>query len=305
MEKKSGPMVKNAERENEGSGSGATRGQARLIIALLTVLIALMAVVGVWVFLGSDDSSAAADTRTDNSEVKTPTVEEAPEMVVDSVALLEAADVDSVNPPPAPEPVESWGDYVQNRTWSGSLRVVVDAPAVPIANEDGGSFPASMNGCGTMMYSLTFRSVDESVSLDAQLLNAANEVSESALMTEGWTFSTNCQTPQFAIASSSEVVSVTDVVYDIAEYRRASVTPQVAEVEQPIPEAPYVVECLFGTPGPARWSDGTIQNSEECANTPEAQHSRRAESVCGGLYGWQEVSREEYESLCGTGNYPG
>lgn len=74
----------------------------------------------------------------------------------------------------------------------------------------------------------------------------------------------------------------------------------------PAPPAPAVVteptfvECLFGTPGPARFSDGSIRNHPPCAETPEALRSNRAESVCGGLYGWREVSRDEYVDLCGV-----
>ena len=35
--------------------------------------------------------------------------------------------------------------------------------------------------------------------------------------------------------------------------------------------APYVVECLEGTPGPALWSDGTMANAEECQDPEYAK----------------------------------
>ena len=34
---------------------------------------------------------------------------------------------------------------------------------------------------------------------------------------------------------------------------------------------PYVVECLFGTPGPALWSDGTTRYAAECSDPAAAQ----------------------------------
>lgn len=35
----------------------------------------------------------------------------------------------------------------------------------------------------------------------------------------------------------------------------------------PVADAPYVVECLMGTPGPALWSDGQIRGSDYCYET--------------------------------------
>ena len=66
---------------------------------------------------------------------------------------------------------------------------------------------------------------------------------------------------------------------------QAPAAPQPA-AEQPAPapaaaEAPYVVECLFGTPGPSLMSDGTTQNTEYCGNQPGAQEYRDAESAAG------------------------
>lgn len=44
---------------------------------------------------------------------------------------------------------------------------------------------------------------------------------------------------------------------------------------------PYVVECLFGTPGPSRMSDGTIRSTDFCANQPGADAYREAERNAG------------------------
>lgn len=62
--------------------------------------------------------------------------------------------------------------------------------------------------------------------------------------------------------------------------------PESAPIEQapaaPAESAePYVVECLFGTPGPSLMSDGTTQNTEYCGNQPGAQEIRDAESAAG------------------------
>lgn len=43
----------------------------------------------------------------------------------------------------------------------------------------------------------------------------------------------------------------------------------------------YVVECLSGTPGPSRMSDGSTQFTDYCANQPGAQAYRDAEAAAG------------------------
>lgn len=57
-------------------------------------------------------------------------------------------------------------------------------------------------------------------------------------------------------------------VLNLAELdMKSAPTPEpAASVGEPSPTAaePYVVECLFGTPGPSRMSDGTIQNTDYC-----------------------------------------
>lgn len=63
--------------------------------------------------------------------------------------------------------------------------------------------------------------------------------------------------------------------------------------------APYVVECLFGTPGPSRMSDGTIQSTDYCANQPGAAESRFLEGNCSDA-GWRQNMGLEGDQLCGS-----
>lgn len=294
-----------------GAAHRASTRQARLIIALLVVLIVVVATVGAWLIWGrgGDDDSATSPAAVSTTAVPETESEAQPE--IDSVALLENAGVQSVNPAPVPESVKAWGDYVKNRSWSGMLRVFEGQDATPVTNDDHSRFPASMNHCGVAMYLVTFRSVNENVLLDAELLNAANNIDASLTLSDGWILTTNCDTPQFRFNSSTDISNLGDVAYDVTEYRQSSVAnpvaPEAESAEEPAasvaePAAsvaePYVVECLQGVPGPAQWSDGTVAYAEECANTPEAQQSIRAEGLCGGLYAPEDVSREEFEAIC-------
>lgn len=67
----------------------------------------------------------------------------------------------------------------------------------------------------------------------------------------------------------------------------------------PVETEPYVVECLFGTPGPSRMSDGTIQSTDYCANQPGAAESRYFESNCSDL-AWRQNMGLEGDNLCGS-----
>ncbi|WP_334144731.1 hypothetical protein [Corynebacterium nuruki] len=205
----------------------ATSGQARTIIALLIVLILVVVAIGAWLIWGrggsdrSDRGALTGATSAVPSEDQAPGQEEQPE--IDSVALLENAGVQSVNPAPVPEAVDAWGDYVKNRSWSGTLRVFEGQDATPVTDDDHSRFPATMNHCGVAMYLVTFRSVNEDVLLDAQLLNAANSIDASETMSDGWMLTTNCDTPQFRFNSSTGISNLGDVAYDVTEYRQSSV----------------------------------------------------------------------------------
>ncbi|MDV8000741.1 hypothetical protein [Rhodococcus sp. IEGM 1408] len=75
-----------------------------------------------------------------------------------------------------------------------------------------------------------------------------------------------------------------------------------ATVELPVPPVetvraqPTFVRCVTGLASMGIYSDGSTRPDNRC---PEPRSSR-AEGVCGGLHGWQEVTREEYIDLCGT-----
>jgi len=60
---------------------------------------------------------------------------------------------------------------------------------------------------------------------------------------------------------------------------------------------PYVVECLPGTPGPARWSDGSLRFSQEC-------YDQRADDLylernCSNPE-WRQRMGAEGDALCGS-----
>lgn len=305
----------------EGStqtSSGVTKGQVRLIIGLLSVLIIVVAAVGVWFVIGGKDGSdSVKQSRTVSSSTTAPsdiaTVSDGEEEEVDPVAMLENAGPRSVNPPPVPEAVESWGDYVKHRSWSGTLRVHEGLEATPVPDDGGGTFPATMNGCRAAMFLVTFRSVNEDVLLDAQLRNAAGGVDVTETLSEGWTLGTNCSTPQFGFSRSAGISNLGDVSFDVTEYRQSSAAaPEVEEVTEAEAVAgadavtgaetiaePTLIQCDNGLTIMGLFSDGSWRTTEEC-DTPEHRQSVRAEGVCGGLYGWQQVSAEEYESLCGV-----
>lgn len=61
-----------------------------------------------------------------------------------------------------------------------------------------------------------------------------------------------------------------------------STEPAAAPKQTQAPAAEvYVVECLPGTPGPSRMSDGSTQYTDYCANQPGAQAYRDAEAAAG------------------------
>lgn len=88
----------------------------------------------------------------------------------------------------------------------------------------------------------------------------------------------------------------------------SAVTTPEEEIAEPVPEPeavdagevagePYVVECLFGTPGPALWSDGTTDFSQECFDEltadrgdyvcPQTDHFVHDPSECQRPEGWE------------------
>lgn len=108
----------------------------------------------------------------------------------------------------------------------------------------------------------------------------------------------NTPTPQGAPIAEVFVLDLAEI--DI-ESMPAPAAPPAAAPVQPPPSAaePYVVECLFGTPGPSRMSDGTIQNTDYCANQPGAAESRFFEGNCSDM-AWRQTMGLEGDRLCGS-----
>lgn len=301
------------------------RKNAGVIIALLAIIaVALAVVLGYQLMSGNDHAAdSAAEAATTSSAASEPTDSQ----VEDPAEVLETAGIDVVESTAVPVAPEVWGDYELVRDWGGQINLSEDNKAQSAEGPDGARFPASMNGCGELMYFVPFRASGDSDDpqtagdpVDAQLIDAVGEVRDSERSAEGWMLGTNCSTPRFLLDSADSENAATsenasrfesariEVDYTVYEYRRVSEVQsspaRVAPVTPSMSAGPTFVECLFGTPGPARFSDGSVRNHQPCAETPEARRSLRAESVCGGLYGWQGVSKAEYLDLCG-GPWPG
>lgn len=280
------------------------RRQGYIIIALLVVIAVVLAVlVGVLVASGGDDDTATAGQGPSSTSSTDTAVEE----IADPAAALEGAGLDVVMPAPVPDAADAWGDYRLDASWDGQVRVFEDGDPIPVDGETGGAFPASQNNCGTEAYFVTFRAVDDGARVDAQLVNAAGEPADSDVLTEGWMLGTNCVTPSFAFDSSENGGTLIDVAYSVHRYRQASVAgeagqevttaaPAPAPAPAPAaPAAPTFVRCVTGLASMGIYSDGSTRPDSRCPEPEKLQ----AERVCGGMYGWEQVSREKYIELCG------
>lgn len=286
------------------------RRQGYIIIALLAVIaVALAVLVGVLVASGGDDDNATAA----QGPPSTSSTDTAVEEIADPAAALEDAGLDVVMPPPVPDAPDAWGDYQLDGSWDGQVRVFEGGDPVPVDGETGGAFPASQNNCGTEAYLVTFRAVDDGARVDAQLVNAVGETADADVLTDGWMLATNCVTPSFAFDSSENGGTLTEVAYSVHRYRQASVgggagqevtsaAPVPAPAPAPAPAAPAAptfVECLFGTPGPARFSDGNIRFHQPCRETPGARVAIEAERNCNDAT-WRRQMQTEGDRFCGS-----
>ena len=253
--------------------------KAAIIIAALVAVIAVAVAVAVVALTGNEPEEPA----------------------MDSAAMLEGAGFDVVISGPAPEAVESWGDYRLERSTDGSVRVFEHTGPIQ-ATLDGGQWPMSMNSCGFVMYLVVFRSVNENVMLNASLVNSVGTVVASQQGDRGWMLLTNCATPQWEFMSSTDEGNLGDVVYDVHEYRKsataagAGAAPAVAPATEVAAE-PTVVRCHTGLGAMADMSDGTVQQREECID----ERALMGERCCGGLYGRQECGEELWQELCNSG----
>ncbi len=275
-----------------------------IVITTVLAVIAVVLAVGVGYLFGTRGTGdgASVSEQPSVSTAAKPTVEDA--TVEDPAAALEAAGVNVVMPPPVPDAPEEWGDYELAQRWDGKVNVSPDAEAEQVRGPGGAAFPSSMNGCGELMYLVTFRAVDNSTTVDARLVDAVGGINDSKKLSGGWMLGTNCSTPSFAFDESRDHVDRLSVEYTLYEYRKSALTQEsTVQWQAPAPAGeapadPAFVECLFGTPGPARFSDGSVRFHQPCQDTPEAQRSMMAERVCGGLGGREIYGEELYDDLC-------
>lgn len=300
-----------ADADTVGEGAASNRMSPTMrgsiiIVALVAVIAIAAAVIAVALRggVGDEPGSATASesaTETEVSSPETETTEETP--AVDSAAMLEGAGFDVVMSGPAPDAVERWGDFELVRSTNERVRVV-EGSGPSRATLDGGQWPMTMNSCGAVTYLVVFRGVNENVSLNASLLNSAYLISAEERTSQGWMLLTNCATPQWEFLGSADQGNLGDVVYDVHEYRQSATASGGSPADAPVTDVaaePTVVRCLEGTPGPALWSDGTMDFAQECVETPEAQRSLMGERCCGGLYGRQECGEELWQELCNSG----
>lgn len=286
------------------------RRQGYVIIALLAVIaVALAVLVGVLVASGGDRQGAAVG----QGPPPTSSAETASEEITDPAAALEEAGVDVVMPPPVPDAPAAWGDYELDRDWNGQVRVFRDSAAQAIAGAGDDRFPATMNRCGSGMYFVTFRATGNGTIVDAQLVDAVGRINDSRQLPGGWMLGTNCSTPHFAFHSANSQASLVDVAYTVYEYRQTSVAKPIAPSEPrapvapdpppapPAPAQPTLVQCESGLSATGMFSDGVRRQDERCRDERAAE----IEGVCGGLYWWENASRERYIELCGKEPPPG
>lgn len=291
----------------ESAGNRMSAGmKAGIIIAALVAVIAVAVAVTV-VALTGNDGEPAADASSETAgpapgSTSSPETETEPEEpAMDSAAMLEGAGFDVVISGPAPEAVESWGDYQLERSTDGRVRVFEYSGPIQ-ATLDGAQWPMSMNSCGSVMYLVVFRGVSEEVSIEAGLVNSVGTVVDSAEASQGWMLLTNCATPQWEYLSTTGIGNLADIVYDVHEYRQsasaagAGAAPAVAPTTEVAAE-PTVVRCQTGLGAMADMSDGTVRQREECID----ERAVMGERCCGGLYGRQECGEELWQELCNSG----
>ena len=293
----------------ESAGNRMSAGmKAGIIIAALAAVIAVAVAVTVVALTGNDGEPAAdassetagpAPGSTSSSETDAETEPEEPAM--DSAAMLQGAGFDVVISGPAPEAVETWGDYRLERSTDERVRIFEHTGPVR-ATLNGGQWPMSMNSCGSVTYLVVFEGVNEEVSIDASLVNSVGTVVDSAEASQGWMLLTNCATPQWEYLSTTGIGNLADIVYDVHEYRQsasaagAGAAPAVAPTTEVAAE-PTVVRCQTGLGAMADMSDGTVRQREECID----ERAVMGERCCGGLYGRQECGEELWQELCNSG----
>lgn len=299
--------------DQQGAEGATPNKQGQVIIALLVVLIVAVAALGavIWIRGGDSDSSKAQPVSSETSAGYTTEETGAQEQDATQSADIDLASVavDTVHEPPVPSPPQAWGEFTLQKQWHGEMRVFEygEDPAV-LLGEDDNAWASSANHCGVVTYLVTFKAVNDQAQLRAELVDFNKTVLDSKTARSGWMLFTNCATPRLAIESIQGGANLTDVSYDVYEYRQSSVAPpdsqaNVGQVAVPasspaqVAVQPTFVECVDWTSPMALYSDGSQRYSETCA--AQHEHAVKGESWCGGLYAPPEASREEFIELCG------
>ena len=103
----------------------------------------------------------------------------------------------------------------------------------------------------------------------------------TALVLTGCATTEEAPTPSSSTTSASKTTS-TKTPSSSSAAPIPSTEPAAAPNPTQVPAAEvYVVECLFGAPGPSLMSDGSVQSTDYCANQPGAQEYRDAEAAAG------------------------
>lgn len=181
--------------------------QGKVIICLLIALI-LLVCVALWAFLSQDKTDSAANTSAQGSA---------------STTNLADVDMDSIHEQPAPSAPESWGDYVLDKKWNGEVRVFdTEKEPTSLLDEAGEEWLGTANRCGSTTYLLTFKAVNEKAVLGAQLVDPLDSTQADGTMRSGWMLFTNCSTPKLSLHEIDGDSTLTDVAYDVYEYRQSS-----------------------------------------------------------------------------------
>lgn len=97
---------------------------------------------------------------------------------------------------------------------------------------------------------------------------------------------TTAPAPTSSVTASPTPTTTPSETPTPTETTAVEVEAPAPDVEQPaaqpqVAPEPYVIECLPGTPGPARWSDGSMRYSQYCWDTMGGAENAAAEGAAG------------------------
>lgn len=96
-----------------------------------------------------------------------------------------------------------------------------------------------------------------------------------------------------SITSATSAYESTKPSTTSEEFQPEPVRPETdAPMAEQVPAEPTVLECLEGTPGPARWSDGTVAYSQWCFDTLGGEEYLEAEHSAGLIAPEQQQPRQ-------------